>query len=209
MLAESCFLTGTGTGVGKTYVAALWVRALRERGLRAAGFKPICCGDREDAETLIEASGGHLALDEVNPVHYPEPLAPSVAAERSGMPVDSGKILAAWERLRARHDAVIVEGVGGWLVPISREQTVADLAARMDLPVVVVVRNVLGAINHALLTRESIERRGLRCAGWVLNSADPDEDPRVTESNGRAIEECSGIPLLFDVGPGQRRLFQR
>jgi dethiobiotin synthetase len=202
-----CFVTGTDTEVGKTYVASLWIAGLRERGIDAVGMKPVACGSREDAEALRAASGQGIGLDEVNPVCFELPAAPMVAANAEGREADIGAILRAWEHLRSRHGTVIVEGVGGWLVPIRRDFFVADLAERMALPVVVVARNVLGTINHTLLTVESIRSRGMVCAGVVLNHAAPGSAGReVADSNAEAIAACSGVPVLGVIGWGDRRV---
>jgi dethiobiotin synthetase len=202
------FITGTDTGVGKTYVAALWIAALRKRGIDAVGFKPICCGDRADAETLRRASGFRLTLDEINPVWLRLPAAPKVAAEHEGKPVDCDAILRGWETLTRRHELVLVEGVGGWLAPIGAKRSVADLASEIGAPVVLVARNVLGAINHALLTLESIAGRGLVRAGVIMNTLPPpgESDPHVLRANAREIAAASGVPILFEIGPGQKEI---
>lgn len=114
------FITGTDTGVGKTRVAAMLVRALRAASVDAVGFKPICCGGREDAELLAEASGGAVALNDVNPVWLRPPVAPYTAAMIEGRTVDVALVREKFTQLRAAHAAVIVEGAGGWLVPVAR-----------------------------------------------------------------------------------------
>ena len=199
----NCFLTGTDTDVGKTYVAALLVRALRRAGLDTVAMKPICCGDRDDAEKLREASGEkNITLDEVNPVWLPMPAAPSVAAARAGREVDLDLIRATFARLRKSHRSLLVEGAGGWLVPIARNYLVADLARDFALPVVVVARNRLGVLNHTLLTVESIRARGCECAGVILNNIDdPDE---VSHTNRAALEELLDVPILFEIAQNQR-----
>ena len=146
------FLTGTDTGVGKTYVAVLLIRALRAAGFDTVGLKPICCGERSDAEALHAAADGELSLDDVNPVWFRFPAAPYTASIVEGRLPDLDQIRERFARVRAARRSVIVEGVGGWLVPILRDYSVADLAAEMGLPVVVVAANRLGAINHTLLT---------------------------------------------------------
>ena len=199
------FLTGTDTGVGKTYVASLLVRALRHAGMDTAPMKPICCGDRDDAELLFEACNREVPLNSINPVWYRTPAAPHTAAVIENRPPDLALIRATFERLRANHRSLIVEGVGGWLVPVTRDYFVADLAAEFELPVAVVVRNRLGAINHALLTVRDIERRGLNFAGIILNSIDPDGDLSVT-TNRSILEDILGQPVLMEIEPGQTTL---
>jgi dethiobiotin synthetase len=202
------FLTGTDTNVGKTYVAALLIAALRKGGVDCVGFKPICCGDREDAEILHAAAEGALSLNDVNPVWLRAPAAPYTAAMIENRAIDLALIRDTFGRIRAAHQAVIVEGVGGWLVPITREYFVRDLAAEFGLPVAVVLTNRLGAINHTLLTVESIRTAGLTCAGLIHNHAAPTsaEEGIATTTNRAVLEELSGVPLLFDIAHQQRQL---
>lgn len=199
------FITGIDTDAGKTYVSTLLVRALRRAGLDTAPMKPFCCGSREDAERLCAACGGTVPLDEINPVYFASPTAPYAAAKLEQRPADVEAVLAAFRRLRAAHRSVIVEGVGGWMVPISRTYYVADMAAEMGLPIAVVVRNRLGALNHALLTVRDIERRGLAFAGIIFNRAEPENDPAAA-TNRALLEELLGAPILFEVAPGQTEL---
>lgn len=199
------FITGTDTDAGKTYAAALLVKALRKAGHDAAAMKPFCCGGREDAETLFAAGGGCEPIDIVNPVWYRTPAAPYAAAKLENRPPDLDLIRAAFRGLRTRHRHVIVEGVGGWMCPIARDYGVADLAAELGLPVAVVVRNRLGALNHALLTVRDIKARGLDFAGVIFNRADAADD--IAAATNRALlEELLGEPVLYDIAPGQTEL---
>jgi len=172
----SLFLTGTGTGVGKTFVAIELLYWLRAHGIRAAGMKPICCGDREDARRLLAASAEGISIEELNPVWLQSPVAPSVAAQIEQVEIDLGKIQNCFRNLSERFDTVIVEGVGGWLVPITTNLFVGDFAKQLDLPVAIVAENRLGCLNHILLTLESVQRRGLVCAGVILKSANGPTD---------------------------------
>ena len=172
----SLFLTGTGTGVGKTFVAIELLHWLRSRGIRAVGMKPICCGDREDARRLLAASAEGISIEELNPVWLQSPVAPSVAAQIEQAEIDLRKILNCFRNLSKRFDTVIVEGVGGWLVPITADLFVSDFAKQLDLPVAIVAENRLGCLNHVLLTLESVQRRGLVCAGVILKSANGPTD---------------------------------
>jgi dethiobiotin synthetase len=199
------FITGIDTDAGKTYVSTLLVRALRRAGHDTVPMKPFCCGSREDAEALFAACEGAVSLDEINPVCYASPTAPYTAAKLENRPADMPLVMAAFQRLRAAHRSVIVEGVGGWMVPIARDYFVADLAAEMGLPVAVVVRNRLGALNHALLTVRDIERRGLPFAGIIFNRAEAETDPAAA-TNRALLEELLGQPVLFEVAPGQTEL---
>jgi len=200
LISESCFVTGTDTGVGKTYVVSRLIAALREKGVDAVGMKPICCGDRDDAESLHRASEGTVALNEINPVWFRTPAAPYTAAMIEGRVVDLALIRESFERLRASHQRIIVEGVGGWRVPISRDYLVSDLARDFGLRVVVVVANRLGAINHTLLTIESIRANGLDCAGIILNHVSPEQSDPATVTNRGILEELSGVPVLGEIG---------
>lgn len=198
----NCFLTGTDTDVGKTFVATLLVRALRRAGLDTVAMKPICCGDRSDSELLHRACGKSIPLDDVNPVWLDTPAAPAVAAASAGRAIDLDLIRSTFARLRGTHRSLLVEGVGGWLVPIAPGYLVADLARDFGLPVVVVVRNRLGALNHTLLTVESVRARGLPCAGIILNNIDaPDEASR---TNRAALEDLLDVPVLFEIARDQR-----
>ena len=209
----SIFITGTDTGVGKTRVAALLVRALRAAGTGAVGFKPICCGGREDAVALVEASGGTVALSDVNPVWLRPPVAPYAAAMIEGRIADLALVREKFAQLRAAHAAVIVEGAGGWLVPVTRDFSMADLAAEFALPVLVVAANRLGVINHTLLTIAAIRASGLECAGVVLNHphAPQSDDPAVV-TNAGILGELLGalpggaVPLLGEIEFGAVRL---
>jgi dethiobiotin synthetase len=206
------FITGTDTGVGKTFVTALLIRALRAKGVDAVGFKPICCGGRDDAEILRSASADALTLNEVNPVWLRTPAAPYVAAMIENRIIDLALIREVYAELRSRHAAVLVEGVGGWLVPILHGYLVADLARDLDLPAIVVVANRLGALNHAALTFENMRHRGSSCLGLIMNEMPgPGEPATDIESTARAtnsgvLEDWLGVPILHQVGLGQSAL---
>ncbi len=202
------FLTGTDTNVGKTYVATRLIRALRREGIDAVGFKPLCCGGREDAEQLHAASDGAVSLNDVNPVWLRPPAAPYTAAMIEGRTIDLALIRDTFARLRAAHPSIIVEGVGGWLVPIERDFAVRDLAREFALPVAVVFANRLGALNHTLLTVESIRAAGLTCAGLIQNhpaAAEPTEAAALA-TNRAILEDLTGLPILFDLAHGSGEL---
>ncbi len=199
------FLTGTDTGVGKTFVTALLARALRRAGLDTAALKPICSGDRGDAEILRAACEGELELDEVNPLWFQTPVAPLMAARHEGRTI-SIPALEDWFRcVSAGRKSVLVEGAGGWLVPIANEALVSDLAVALGLPVIVVVADRLGCINHALLTIESIRARGLECRGIILNSL-PRESAEAGLENRAMLEEFTDVPVLFEITPNQQEI---
>ena len=198
-LDDSCFITGTDTGVGKTYVVSRMIRALRKDGIDAVGMKPICCGDRDDAEVIYRASGGVVPLNDINPVWLRTPAAPYTAAMIEGRTIDLALIRESFERLQSSHQRVIVEGVGGWRVPIARNYFVSDLARDFALPVVVVVSNRLGAINHTLLTVDAIRAAGLECAGIILNQSDAESADVAKTTNRGIIEDVSQVAILAEV----------
>jgi dethiobiotin synthetase len=195
----SLFITGTDTGVGKTHIAARLLRLLRASGIRCAGMKPICCGDRRDAETLLAAGSDRVTIDEVNPVWLKTPAAPIVGTLVEKAAVDIEHILAAFDALQKRVEHVVVEGVGGWLVPIRSDYFVGDLAAAMKLPVVVVAQNRLGCLNHATLTVRSVAAHQLRCAGLVLNSTETASDIAAL-TNADILRRILNVPLLAGLG---------
>lgn len=197
----SFFVTGTDTGVGKTYVTRLILEMLRAEGLDAVGYKPVSCGDREDAGLLAAASGG-LTLDEVNPLHLNTPVAPYVAGLLENKTVNPADLLAGFHHLAAAHTQIIVEGVGGWEVPLAKNYRVSDFAKDLGLPVLVVAANRLGALNHILLTVDAIRAKGMSCAGIILNQLDDELDTAMITNKG-IIEELAGVPLLDHLIYGQ------
>ncbi len=200
------FVTGTSTGVGKTYFCCLLLRALRAAGQRAAGYKPIACGDRDDADALLAAGEPGVALEELNPLWLKTPASPMAAALIENRPVDPSALVAGYRALADRFPSVIVEGAGGWEVPISTDYSVADLAVELALPVLVVVDNKLGALNHTLLTVNAIRARGLRCAGLVLNSV-ADERDSASITNRTLLEMLvPGVPVLVELMHGETEL---
>ena len=203
------FITGTDTGVGKTYATARLIRHLRAQGLDTVGFKPLCCGSREDAEILRDAADGALTLNEVNPVWLRTPAAPYTAALIENRSIDLALIRETFAALRQRHASLLVEGVGGWLVPIARDYTVADLARELGLPVAVVVKNRLGALNHAALTLAHLRGTPLECAGIIFNEgptteADEDEPEGIAKATNQSVlEDWLGVRTLYRIGANQ------
>jgi dethiobiotin synthetase len=195
----SLFITGTDTGVGKTHTAVQLLRLLRASGIDCAGMKPICCGDRQDAELLLKASSDGLTIDDVNPVWLKTPAAPIVGSLMEGMNIDIERIVAAFSALQNRVDHVIVEGVGGWLVPIRSDYFVGDLVVEMGLPVLVVAQNRLGCLNHTALTVRSVSQHKLRCVGVVLNGA-PNTSDIAAVSNADILKKTLNVPLISGLG---------
>ena len=191
----SLFITGTDTGVGKTHTAVQLLRLLRGSGTRCAGMKPICCGDRRDAELLLAAGSEALRIEEVNPAWLKTPAAPLVGSLMEGVKIDIEHIVAAFRALQARVEHVVVEGVGGWLVPIRADYFVSDLAVDLKLPVLVVAQNRLGCINHTVLTVRSIFEHRLRCIGVVLNGA-PATSDIAAATNAEILRKIIDVPLF-------------
>lgn len=200
-----CFVTGTDTGVGKTLVSAGLLHALAVHHRRVVGMKPVAAGvvpwgddwASEDAIALRAAStlAVPAALD--NPVLLLDPLSPHIAAARAGVQIDTAAMVRSYQALAAQADAVVVEGAGGFHVPLTDTETGADLAQALALPVVLVVGLRLGCLNHALLTAEAIRARGLTLVGWVANRVDPEMD--AVEENIAYLRSRLGAPLLADV----------
>lgn len=174
------FVTGTDTEIGKTLVSSALLHALTLRGVRAAGMKPVAAGaelcggvwHNDDADALAAASSERLPAALTTPYLLHAATAPHIAAAQEGVAIDLAHILACYARIAAAADAVVVEGVGGFRVPLSDQFDTADLAQRLALPVVLVIGLRLGCISHALLTAEAIAARGLVLAGWVANTVD-------------------------------------
>jgi dethiobiotin synthetase len=179
-IPRGVFITGTDTGVGKTFVAAALLRGLCDTGLRAVGMKPVAAGIEPgsavnaDVTALAQAGNVDAPLADRNPYAFAAPIAPHLAARAEGRVIDIGVIALAYGRLAARSDAVVVEGAGGALVPLDERRDMLDIACALGLPVLLVVGIRLGCLNHALLSVLAIRARGLTLAGWVANRPEPD-----------------------------------
>lgn len=203
--ALSLFVTGTDTGVGKTLVSAALLQALARHHARVVGMKPVAAGTvyvagmqtNDDVVALRAASTCRVPPELDNPVLLPEPVSPHIAALRAGVRIDVGHIVSCHHALTRLADAVVVEGAGGFLVPLSPLETGADLAQALGLPVVLVVGLQLGCLNHALLTAEAIRARGLTLAGWVANHVDP--TMLAQEDNIAYLQQKLGAPLLARI----------
>lgn len=196
---QAFFVTGTDTGVGKTFATCALLHLARSRNLTAVGMKPVAAGTdadgrNEDVEQLIAASSVAAPRELVNPCCFAAPVAPHIAAAVEGRRIDPDTIVAAARQLAEQADVLLVEGVGGFRVPLGADFDTADLAVRLGLPVILVVGLRLGCLNHALLTAEAIQARGLTLAGWIANRIDPDM-PR-WEDNVAALRERLPAPLL-------------
>lgn len=202
-MTRGIFVTGTDTGVGKTFVSCVLIHALRRRGLRVAPMKPVAAGAvqvggqlaSEDTLALLEACDTPKpAAALVNPVLLSEPMAPHIAAEREGRAITLSPILEAFGALATASDMVVVEGVGGFVVPLGPAIDTSDLAVALGLPVVLVVGLRLGCLNHALLTAASVQSAGLTLAGWIANAIDP--SMAVPDENVAALQARLPAPLL-------------
>ncbi|MCS3903321.1 dethiobiotin synthetase [Methylohalomonas lacus] len=204
MSAAGVFVTGTDTGIGKTWVSVGLLDAWRTRGLNVAGMKPVASGSEliqgelrnEDALALQAAASRDWPYATINPYAFAPPIAPHVAAEQAGVTVALEPLTAAYAELAAASDRVVVEGVGGWRVPLSVTLQTADLVRALDLPVVLVVGLRLGCINHALLTAEAIRADGLALRGWIANTLDPDYEAEATLAT---LAAAIPAPLLARV----------
>ncbi|MGH1461486.1 MAG: dethiobiotin synthase [Neptuniibacter sp.] len=206
MAKKSFFLTGTDTDVGKTVVAAGFLAAANAKGLTSMGLKPISAGcertdqglRNDDALKLQDAASIKLPYEQINPITFEPPVAPHIAAMQEQRMLSADRIAAMCKGvLMQPADFAIIEGAGGWRVPLSHRETFANIAKQLNFPVIMVVGMKLGCINHALLTAESIARDGLKLAGWVANRVDP--DMACYEENAATIEMMLRAPLLAEV----------
>lgn len=196
------FITGTDTGVGKTLIACALLHAFARNGARVVGMKPVAAGAvltdegfiNDDVTQLRAASSIKAAPGLINPYCFEPAIAPHVAAEQCGVTVDLDKIIVAYGVLATLADVIIVEGVGGFCVPLNANENSSDLARRLGLPVILVVGVRLGCMNHALLTAQAIRACGLHLAGWIANRIDPAMP--VAAENVKALAQRLAAPLL-------------
>jgi len=201
-MAQGYFVTGTDTGIGKTYISLALMQYFKQQGKQVLGMKPIASGceriegelRNEDALLLQAAASTAIGYDSINPYAFELAVSPHIAAERAGKVINIEVIIEQYRALASLADTLIVEGVGGWLVPLNKEQTVADLAVQLNLPVIVVVGMRLGCINQARLTFEAIKQSGVVCEGWVANCIE--QDMSELESNIDTIRQSTEMPLL-------------
>jgi dethiobiotin synthetase len=193
------FVTGTDTGVGKTLISCALLHAFAAQGHRVVGMKPVAAGcdendQNEDVRQLRAASNVHAALGQINPYSFYPAIAPHLAARHAGVQIDTARILTSYRELAAQADVVVVEGAGGFRVPLNDTQDMADLAKLLNIPVLLVVGMRLGCINHARLTLSAIDGMGLECAGWVANVLDGEMS--MLSDNIATIRQCIAAPLL-------------
>ena len=201
-MSAALFVAGTDTGIGKTHVACTLLHALRAQGLRACGMKPVASGcaetpeglRNEDALALLAAGSAPLPYARINPVALRQPLSPHLAAAHEGVTIALPPLRAAFDALRAEHDAVVVEGVGGWRVPLAPGLFASAIAKQWNLPVILVVGLRLGCLSHSLLSAEAILADGCRLAGWIGNRIDPAME--AVEENLATLRELLPAPCL-------------
>jgi dethiobiotin synthetase len=204
-VARGYFITGTDTGVGKTLIACALLHAFARAGRRVIGMKPVAAGATRSAKGLVNddviqllaASNVGCELERMNPYCFEPAIAPHVAADQAGVHINISHIVNAYTYLTAQADNVVVEGAGGFCVPLNRNEDSADLAQGLGLPVILVVGMRLGCLNHAVLTAQAIRARGLKLAGWIANRIDP-AMPAVDE-NIAALVERLAAPFLGAV----------
>ena len=212
-MTAAVFIAGTDTGIGKTHAACTLLHALRAAGRDACGMKPVASGcvetpdglRNDDALALLTASGVELPYAQVNPVALREPLSPHLAAAHDGVTITLASLREAFERLQAAHDTVVVEGVGGWLVPLAPGLFASDIAKQWQLPVILVVGLRLGCLNHAQLSARAIVADGCRLLGWIGNCIDPTMD--APEENLATLCQLLPAPCLgvLPHGPAPER----
>jgi dethiobiotin synthetase len=202
-LSRSIFVTGTDTEVGKTAVSCALLLAVAREGLSTAAIKPVAAGcddqgQNDDALALMKHMTVPLEYAQVNPVALPDAMAPHIAAERAGKRLQVGRLAGLCRGVMfGAADFILIEGAGGWRVPLNRQETLADLPRQLDIPVVMVVGMKLGCLNHALLTAEAIRRDGLQLAGWVANQ--PGQVMDGYAENLETLRQTLGAPLLGEV----------
>lgn len=210
MSARSLFITGTDTGVGKTYVACALLQQLRQQGLNVCGYKPVASGcertsegwRNDDALALQRAAGTTESYERINPYAFEPAVAPHLAAASAGVRIEPSRLNEIHTQLSAHHDLIVVEGAGGWQVPLNEAMTFADWVSAQQWPVILVVGMKLGCINHALLSAEAISRRN-KLIGWIANPLPP-EMPMLAQ-NIQTLHERMPVPL-FTIAELAKRL---
>jgi len=201
-MAKGYFITGTDTGIGKTWSTAALMQYFKNQGRSVIGMKPIASGcdevegelENEDALLLQKHASLELPYQEINPYAFALPVSPHIAAAEAGEEIQVDSIVELYQQLEKKAEIVLVEGVGGWLVPINKQHSVADLAIALKLPVIIVVGVRLGCINQARLTFAAIEQAGMECCGWIASCVE--QDMLMLEENIQTIKEGTSMPLL-------------
>lgn len=203
-MRKSFFITGTDTGVGKTYVTAALISTMKEKGLNVSPMKPVETGCRRrggklfpsDTLKLIHSSGSKETIDRINPYRFRHPLAPSVAAEIEGIVIKKKKIISAYKYLHNKYDITIIEGAGGVMVPVYKRYLIIDLMKDLNAPVLIVSRPGLGTINHTLLTIDALRAREIDIIGVVINYSLNKRKGLSERTNPEVLEKIGGVPVL-------------
>jgi dethiobiotin synthetase len=212
IMKSTWFITGTDTGIGKTWCTLALIQHFKNQGCRVAGMKPIATGcyhqqghlRSRDAEMILTTSGLEVPYEWVNPYAFEPPIAPHLAAIQAGITIEVSSIVDKYQQLCNHADVIVIEGIGGWRVPINTQQTLTDLVFALDIPVILVVGLRLGCINHALLTAETIKSDGCTLAGWIANSIDPQFNTLgsiATLKQRLMAPLLAQIPYLMDLDP--------
>jgi dethiobiotin synthetase len=216
VIGKTFYITGTDTDAGKTWVTAECLKAFCASGIKAIGMKPVASGcaitneglRNDDALKLMAASSFAMPYELINPIALREPTAPEIAAKHDDVTISLEPVLRAYEQVKMRAELVLVEGVGGWLAPLSDKIDQADLVRALDCPVILVVGLKLGCINHARLSEQAIKQDGMNCIGWIAAETDP--DLLFAEEYFKALQRCMATPLLgrvFSRKPAQLENF--
>jgi len=208
---SSFFITGTDTGVGKTYITARLCNMFRQAGFDVGVMKPISTGGRADALYLLKHTGLKDPVDLVNPIHFKPPAAPTIAAKLAGKRVNIRRIFSAYQKLKALHkDGILIEGVGGVLVPLAKNYLVVDLIKELRIPAIIITRPVLGTVNHTLLTIEALKLRKVPVSGFIVNYGLPGNrlEKLTAKLSPQIIEQISGVKHIKCGAAAESRLFR-
>lgn len=195
-MTRGIFITGTDTEIGKTAITAGLAAVFKKRGYNVGVMKPVAAGSRTDAIILRQSARLADTLDEINPIHFKHPLSPNVAAQLESKTLDIDLIQSAYNKLTIRHNVMLVEGVGGLLVPLSDTVSVADLITQFKLPTLIVARAALGTINHTLLTIEAAQKRNIDILGVIYNTVLSTTNDTAAQTSPEIITRISNIPSL-------------
>ncbi len=206
-MSKGIFITGTDTGIGKTFVGVGLIGAMKEKGLNVCPIKPVESGCRirngrlvpDDSMKLLKASGVGESIDLINPCRLRYPLAPSVARKIEGVRINKRKVLNAYHRLSKKYDLIIAEGAGGIMVPVYKKYFYIDLIKEFDLPLIIVARPGLGTINHSLLTIEAARKKDITIAGIVINYSENNKKGLSEKTNPDVIEQVGQVPVLASI----------
>ncbi len=196
---KSIFITATDTGIGKTYITCGIAKTLRKQGINVGVMKPVCTGPRDDVKQLIRASGVGDPVDEVNPIWLSRPLAPYIASRLGKAKISIERIEESYDKLRRRHEVLLVEGIGGLMVPIKKDLNVSDLIKLFNLQAIIVARPTLGTLNHTMLTINEARRRGIKIKGVVINYCQNFPRSAAEQTNPKTIEDLTGIRVLAEI----------